>query len=215
MNHSARYVLPGVALLVAAGAGCAGKQQGPGPSPVSQEVAASQQRTEEALQRARQAQDLATEQARKATDAEAVVRQDQEKLALDQQTVQRERAKAQQLQLQAKRESELAAAQMQRNQALATGALEQQMQRTARGEQLAAGLVTEVRPDELSVQPRVGNMMSFGLTGRTQVTIEGRKATAGQITPGSEARVSYEASTEGPRALSVEVTRAAKKRLGQ
>jgi len=210
MNHRARYVLPGVAVLVMAGAGCAGarKQARESPSPVTRQVELSQTRTEEALKGAQEAQDRATAQARKAAVAEDVVRQDQEKLAQDQQTARQEQAKAQQLQREATRESELAAAEVGRQQALASGALQQQTRRTARGEQLAAGVVTQVRPDEVMIQPPMGDAMSFRVSDRTQVWIEGRKASAGQIREGSEARVSYEASSEGPRAVSISVRRA-------
>jgi hypothetical protein len=203
MNQRARYVLSGALVLVMAGAGCAGarKQARESPSPVTRQVELSQTRTEEALKGAQEAQDRATTQARKAAAAEDVVRQDQEKLAQDQLTARQEQAKAQQLQREATRDASWQPPRW--AQALATGvaaadAAERPREGRGRGRAGAPG-----RGDD----PTPGHAMSFRVSDRTQVWIEGRKASADQIREGSEARVSYEASNEGPSAVSISVGR--------
>jgi hypothetical protein len=210
MNRLPKYVLPFAGLLALTGANCAStqKQGSESPSPTTREVANSQKLSEEALKRAQEMQKQASEQAQKAAAAQAQVRQDQEKLGQDQRVAQQEQAKAQQLQLQARQETQQAAGEVQQQQTRAASGLAQETQRTARGQQIAAGVVTQVRPDEIVVQPASGEAMRFRISDQTQVQIAGRQASADELKEGSEARVSYEASTEGPRAVLIRVTRA-------
>ncbi len=205
MNRPVKLVLPFAGLFALAGAQCATthREARDSASPVARQAAAAQQRSEEALKRAQEAQQLASEQTKKAEAAQEQVRLDQEKLARDQQIARQEQAKAQQLQMQARLEGERAARETQSP----VGALSQQTQQTARGQQMAAGLVTKVRPDEVVVQPPSGDAMSFRIDKQTQVRIAGKKASARQIREGAEARVTYEASSEGPTAVSIKVER--------
>jgi hypothetical protein len=207
MNHRVKLALPFAGLLALAGTQCATMQREGTESanPAARQAAAAQQRSEEALKRAQEAQQRASEQTEKAEAAQEQVRLDQEKLARSQEIARQEQAKAQQLQMQARQESDRATQEAQQQQRQAAGALSQQTRQTARGQQMAAGLVTEVRPDEVVVQPPTGDAMRFRIDERTQVRVEGRRASARQIREGAQARVSYEASSEGPKAVSIQV----------
>ena len=206
-----RYALPCAGLLVFAGAHCAStsKQASESPNPATREVATSQQASEQALKQAQEAQKQATEQAQKAAEAQARVRSDQEKLRQDQDIARQEQAKAQQLQTQARQESQQAAQQTQQQQQRAANVLSQQTQEIAKGQQTAAGVITRVRPDEVVVQPASGEAMRFSVNESTKVQIEGRTSTADEIREGQPARVSYEASANGPTAVSIRVGEAA------
>jgi flagellar biosynthesis GTPase FlhF len=203
-----KYALPFAGLLALSGASCAStsQQASESPNPTTREVASSQKASEEALKRAQDAQKQATDQSQKAAEAQARVRQDQEKLRQDEETARQEQAKAQQLQTQARQESEQAARQTQHQQQRAAAGLSQQTQEIARGQQTAAGIVTQVRPDEVVVQPASGQAMRFRVDDSTDVRIEGRKSSADQIREGQQARVSYEPSANGPSAVSIVVS---------
>jgi uncharacterized phage infection (PIP) family protein YhgE len=205
-----RYALPCAGLLAFAGAHCAStsKQASESPNPATREVASSQKASEEALKHAQDTQKAATDQAQKANEAQARVRKDQEQLKQDQEVARQEQAKAQQLQTEAAQASQQAARQAQQQQQRAATALSQQTRETASGRQVAAGLVTQVRPDEVVVQPRSGEAMKFRVDDTTQVQIEGRTSSADQIREGQQARVSYEASPDGPKAVSIRVSNA-------
>jgi hypothetical protein len=200
------YVVAGIVSLLT-GASCAStqRQADESPNPATREVASAQEQSQAALKRAQDAQDAAADQAKRAAAAEAQVREDQAKLEQDLVTLRQEQLKAQQLQAQAQAETARATQEMQRHQQAAGSGLAEQTQRSARGQQLAAGVVTQVRPDELVLQPRSGNAMRFKLNDRTRVEIDGRRGAADQIREGAEARVVYEPSANGPTAVTVAV----------
>jgi hypothetical protein len=77
--------------------------------------------------------------------------------------------------------------------------------------QVATGLVTQVRADELVVLSAAGEPMTFRMEDSTKVQIEGRTSTADEIKEGQAARVAYEPSADGPKAVSIRVGRAAAK----
>lgn len=199
----ARYALPCAGLLAWAGASCAAVrgQSGESPNPATQQAMAAQKQSEEALKRAEEAQKRASEQAQKASEAQAQVRRDQQKLAQDQATARQEQARAEHLQTQAKQEAQQAARIAQEQQGIAGTALAQQTRQSARGQQMAAGVVTQVRPDEVVLQPASGDLMRFRIDDRTKVQVEGRQASTSEIREGSQARVAYEASSDGPKAV--------------
>jgi hypothetical protein len=200
------YVVAGAALALIA-VSCAGRQQqaSESPNPATREVASAQQQSQAALKRAQDAQDAAAEQAKRAAAAEAQVRADQAKLEQDRVILRQEQLKAQQLQAQAQQELARATQEMQTHQQAAERGLAQQSERSARDQQLAAGVVTQVRPDEIVLQPRSGDAMRFKLNDRTQIEIDGRRGAASQIREGAQARVVYEASAHGPTAVTVAV----------
>jgi len=203
--RSVTNAVAGAALLLG-GVTCAStRQQAESPNPTTREVASAQQRSQEALARAHDAQKAAADQAKKAAEADAQVRQDQQKLERDQATARQEHAKAQQLQAQAEQETRRAAQEAQQQQQAAASGLAQQMQHSARGQQVAAGVVTQVRPDEIVLQPPSGDVMRFRLSDQTEVQVGGRQASANQIREGAEARVAYEQSANGPMAVRVSV----------
>ncbi len=199
--------MPFAGILALSGASCAtsSQQASESPNPTTREVASSQKASEEALKRAQDAQKQASEQSQKAAEAQARVRQDEEKLRQDQETSRQEQAKAQQLQTQARQESAQASQQVQQQQQRAATGLSQQTQELARGQQTAAGIVTQVRPDEVVVQPASGQAMKFRVDDSTDVRIDGRKSSADQIQEGQQARVSYEPSANGPSAVTIVV----------
>ncbi len=202
-----KYALPFAGILALTGASCATTHQASeSPNPTTREVASSQKASEEALKRAQDAQKQASEQSQKAAEAQARVRQDEEKLRQDQETSRQEQAKAQQLQTQARQESAQASQQVQQQQQRAATGLSQQTEELARGQQTAAGIVTQVRPDELVVQPPSGQAMRFRVDDSTDVRIDGRKSSADQIREGQQARVSYEPSANGPSAVTIVVS---------
>ncbi|ACG74514.1 conserved hypothetical protein [Anaeromyxobacter sp. K] len=194
--------MAGTALLL----GCAStRQASESPNPATREVAAEQRQSEAALKRAQDAQAAAAEQAKRAAAAEAQVRDDQAKLERDQVKLRQEQLKAQQLQTQAKQETSRAAQETQQHQQAAVSGLAAQTQRSVRDQQLAAGVVTQVRTDEIVLQPRSGGAMRFKVDDRTRVEIEGRQGSVDQIREGAEARVVYEPSANGPAAVTVAV----------
>ncbi|GEJ58785.1 hypothetical protein [Anaeromyxobacter diazotrophicus] len=203
-----RYVLPCAGLLAIGACASTSKQASESPNPTTREVASSQQASEQALKRAAESQKAATEQSQKSAEAQARVRNDQEKLRQDQETARQEQAKAEQLQLQANQESKQATQQAQQQQQRAASALSQQTQDVSKGQQVAAGLVTQVRPDEVVVQPPSGQAMRIRINDSTQVKIHGRTSTADQIQEGQQARVAYEPSVNGPTAVTISVSKA-------
>ena len=205
---TAKYALPCAGLLALGGLHCAStsQQASESPNPTTREVASSQQASQQALKQAQEAQKAATDQTRKANEAQARVQNDQEKLRQDQDIARQEQAKAQQLQQQANQESQQAGQVAQQQQQRAATGLSQQTQEVARGRQTAAGVVTRVRPDEVVVQPPSGQAMRFSLNESTKVQIEGRASTADEIREGQQARVAYEASANGPTAVSIRVS---------
>jgi len=171
MNRRVKLALPLAGVFALAGVQCATTQREASDSanPATRQAAAAQQRSEEALKRAQEAQQIASEQTRKAEAAQGQVRLDQERLARDQRIARQEQAKAEQLQTQARQESDRAARETRQQQRQAGGALARQTRQSARGQQMAAGLITEVRPDEVVVQPPTGDAMRFRIGEQTQV----------------------------------------------
>jgi len=206
MNSQRKYVLPGAALLVLSAASCASTQQqaNESPNPLTRQVEQSQERSERAFDRAEKAQAAASEQARKAAAAQTQVQQDEQKLAQDQDIARQEQARAAELQQEAAQERKLADAEAAQSQSAASQALLQQTQASSHGQQLAAGLVTEVRPDEVVVQPPSGSSMSFRVNSNTNVSLAGQKASLRELRAGSHVRVAYQGSSEGPTAASIQ-----------
>ena len=181
------------------------RQASESPNPATREVSSAQEQSQAALKRAQDAQNAAADQAKRAAAAERQVREDQARLEQDQAKARQEQMKAEQLQAQAQQETVRAGQEAQRHQQAAGSGLAQQTQRSVRGQQLAAGVLTRVRPDEIVLQPRSGSAMRFKLNERTQVEIGGRYGTSDQIREGAEARVVYEPSANGPTAVTVAV----------
>ena len=158
-----KLIRPRAALLVLSAASCASTQQqaSESPNPLTREVEQSQERSERAFDRAEKAPAAASDQARKASAAQLKVQQDEEKLAPVQNLARQEQGRAQELQKEAYQERKRADAEAACSQDAASRVLLRETQATSRGQQLAAGLVTEVRPDEGVVQPPEGDAMSF------------------------------------------------------
>jgi hypothetical protein len=180
------------------------------PNPMTQQVASSQQASAQALRSAEEAQKQATDQAGKAAQAQAKVQQDQVQLRNDQDLARQESAKAQQVQAQATQEREAANRQLQQQQQVAEKTLSQLTREVSSGQQTAAGIVTQVRPDEVVIQPATGEALSIRLSNETKIQIAGQKSSAGKIKAGQHARVSYKPSADGPMAVSIAVGKAGK-----
>jgi len=201
-----KHSLPCAGLILLAGACATGSKQASGsPNPTTNQVAASQQSSEEALKRAEEAQKQATDQSNKAAAAQARVRQDEEKLGQDQEAALSEQAQAQQLQERVRQQTHQTTQEIERQQAQAAAALAEQTQMIAHGQQLATGVVTRVRPDEVTIQPASGQRIKFSVDSGTKVQIAGRRSSADKIKEGQEARVAYQASPKGPTAVSIQV----------
>lgn len=204
MTAWTRTLLPFAGLLAAA-AGCASTRQDHAANPAARQVTASQQRSEQALDSARQAQQRASEQQRRAADAQRDMQQAQRQLAEAQRRAEAETARAREAQQQANQATHQAARAAQQAQQQASRQLENQEQIVSRGEQVLSGQVARASPTELVLQPSGGQATTFAITPDTRVLIDGRRASAGEIVQGGEARVSYDVTGRSPTALSVQV----------
>jgi hypothetical protein len=196
-----RYWWAAAAGLVAV-AGCAGKQKADErqASPAARQIEASQARSQQALEDAAGAQRRASEQSRKAQEARrAAQAAELEARAAQQRAVQAaqrwrdEQARAVQAQELANRATQDAARVAQQAQAQASQVLADQGPQA--GERTAAGQVTEASGDRITITPGDGVPLSFELTPRTQVEVDGRQASAGEIQQGDDARVAYDPSS--------------------
>jgi hypothetical protein len=193
--------------LVATGCATSSEQQAnQSPNPTTSQIASAQQQTQDTLKQAQEAQKAASDQARKAADADARVRHDQERLSQDQATARQEEAKAQQLQAQAQQQMAQSSQVAQQQQQAASNGLAEETRRSGRGQQLAAGVVTEIRSDEIVVQPSSGAPMSFRVNQNTEVRISGQESRLDEILAGTKARVAYQTSGNGLMAVRVTVS---------
>jgi hypothetical protein len=207
MGTTVRWMLPCAGLLAIAGAGCAGMrgeraEQG---SPMAQRVAAQQETSQKALQAANDAQKKASEQEQRSAEAQADVRKAQQALTEAQQRAVQEQAKAQQLQQEANVLTQRASQEAQQAQRVAAETLTEQGQQVRRGEQSAAGEVTRATPNQLAIRSRSGDSMTFRITDRTQILLDGQPASAAEIQQGADARVAYEIGGPQPTAIHVQV----------
>ncbi|HTP29531.1 MAG TPA: hypothetical protein VMK12_28175 [Anaeromyxobacteraceae bacterium] len=199
-----RHLLPCAGVFFLAGVNCASAAK-ESPSPEMRTIAAAQERSQEALGRAEQAQNDATKAVEKAVAAQANVQRDEDKLSYDQGIARQMAAKAQQAQTLATQKTRQATRETLRLQAKASETLASETKRVAKGIQMADGLVTRTRPDQVVIQPPTGDTMSFVIGKETRVRIEGRKSSAYKIREGTEARVAYVPSADGAKAVSIVV----------
>ncbi|HTP27060.1 MAG TPA: hypothetical protein VMK12_15575 [Anaeromyxobacteraceae bacterium] len=198
-----KHILPCAGFLLVIGA-CAGSAK-QSASPQMREVAVAQERSQQNLAQAEEAQKDATKATERAAAAQAVVQRDQDKLSYDQQIARQEQAKAQQAQYRARQETQQATRETQQEQPKASRMLGAETQRVAKGVQTADGLVMQRRPGEVVIQPSNGNPMTFAISKTTKVRVEGRESSADRIQEGVEARVAYIPSRKGPMAISIVV----------
>ncbi len=202
------WSVAGGALLFTLGAGCAGMGERSGSTnPTTQRVESSQQQSQLALNRANDAQKKASDQARRVADAQNDVQKAQQQLTQSQQRLRDEQEKAVQLQREAQQATREAARQAGQAQEEALQGLHEQGQQIAQGQQVIQGQVTAAAGDQLSVRPQGGHSMTFQVTDRTHITVDGRSATLEDIRQGQDARVGYELSGTTPTALSVAIGR--------
>ncbi|WP_242342287.1 hypothetical protein [Anaeromyxobacter terrae] len=205
MKTWTRYALPGAALLAVAASGCATGRQATSENPAAERVSESQRQSKEALSTAQKAQEKATEQQKRAATAQADVREAQRRLNEAQQRAQQETMKAEQAQREANLAIQQSTQQAQQAQQQASRQLTQQQRLVSRGEQILGGQVKQATANQVVVQPPSGDPMTFQITNRTRVQIDGQQASAAQITPGEDARVAYEMTGTQPTAVLVQV----------
>lgn len=182
------------------------EQANQSPNPATSEIASAQQQTQDTLKQAQESQRAASDQARKAAEVDAKVRHDQEKLSQDQTTARQEEARAQQLQAQAQQQMAQSSQLAQQQQQVASNALAQETQRSGKGWQMAEGVVTQIRSDEIVVQTHSGAPMAFRVDLNTNVEISGRESRLNEIQAGTEARVDYETLGNGLMAVRITVS---------
>jgi len=199
-----RIYLTVAASVMAAAVGCAGRQQASErqSSPAARQIEASQARSQQALEDAAAAQRRAAEQSRRAQEARRAAQQAElEARAAQQRAVtaaQRwrdEQARAVQAQEAANHATQDASRVAQQAQAQASEVLADQGPRPQGAERTASGSVTEASGDRITITPGDGVPLSFGLTPRTQVEVDGRQASPAQIQQGDDARVAYDPSS--------------------
>lgn len=205
MRTSSRYSLPLAGVLAITASGCASMRQTSASNPAASRVETSQKQSKEALASAAEAQERASDQQKRAARAQDEVREAQRRLAEAQKRAEEETAKAEQAQQQANQATQQATQQAQQAQQQASQGLEQQQQLVRRGEQVLSGQVQRASPSQLVVQPQGGDEMTFQITDRTQVQIDGRQASAAEIIQGGDARVAYEMAGTQPTATLVQV----------
>jgi colicin import membrane protein len=204
MRTMVRYALPCAGLLVIGGGGCAGRQE-TAASPTARHVESAQQQSQQALDRAAEAQKRASKQGERVAQAQREVQDAQRRLTAAQERLASEQEKAEQLQQQANEARAQATRDAQASQQEASRALTQQGDHVKRREQTFSGQVSQTAPDSIVVTPQVGEPMRFKVTGSTQVQIDGRRASAGEIQQGGDARVAYQISGTEPTATVVQV----------
>ncbi len=203
MRTMMRYALPCAGLLVIGGSGCAGRQTAE--SPTARHVQSAQQQSQQALDRAAEAQKRASRQGERVAQAQREVQDAQRRLTEAQERLVNEQAKAEQLQQQAIEARMQATREVEASQQEASRALTQQGQHVKRREQTFSGQVSQAAADSIVVTPQVGEPMRFKVTGNTQVQIDGRKASSAQIQQGGDARVAYQVSGTEPTATVIQV----------
>lgn len=205
MTTRARGALWCAGLLAA---GCATTQRGTSSDPGARQVALEQEQSERALEGAQRAQQRATDQARKAAQADQDVQELQRRLAEARERARVERQKAQQFQQEANLATECATAQARESQQQAQQALARETERARRGEQAISGQVLRAAPGELVVrQQGSGEAMTFRITDQTRVLIGGRSASATDLRQGEDARVAWRVSGTEATATEVQVMR--------
>lgn len=208
MRTRTRYALyAGIVAVAASGCAMGGRQTASADNPAARRVEASQERSQEALSAANEAQERASQEQQRAAEAQQELREAQRALNEAQQRAEQATARAEEAQRQANEATRRATQQAQQAQQQATQQLARQEQLVTRGEQVLSGQVTRSTSRQLEVQLPNGDPMSFALTPRTRVEIDGRQAAASDLTPGEDARVSYELSGTEPTALLVQVMR--------
>jgi alanyl-tRNA synthetase len=204
MRNMGWYTLPCVGLLaVTACAGSRGESRSD--TPTARQVRSAQGQSEEALQRAAQAQKRASDQAERVAKAQRDVADAQARLNRAQEQLRQEQAKAEQFQREANEAMAVSSRQAKESQQQASRALAQQGEYVQRRQQTFSGLVTQATRDQLVVTPQSGQAMTFTLTDRTQVQVDGRRSSASEIPQGGDARVAYEVSGTEPTAVLVQV----------
>ncbi|ABS25832.1 hypothetical protein [Anaeromyxobacter sp. Fw109-5] len=194
-------------MIAVAASGCStfGGKRASADNPSARRVEASQEQSKEALSSAAKAQEEASKQQEQAAEAQRDVQEAQRRLTEAQQRAERETAEAEQAQQQANQRTSQATQEAQQAQQQASRQLDQQQQIVSRGEQVVTGEVRRATPQQLVVQPQSGEPMTFAITPQTRVQIDGRQASAAQLTPGEDAHVSYEMAGTEPTALLVQV----------
>ncbi len=203
MRTMVRYALPCAGLLVMGGSGCAGRQSAA--SPTARHVESAQQRSQQALDRAAEAQKRASRQGEVVAQAQREVQDAQRRLTEAQERLGNEQVKAEQLQQQAIEARTEATREAQASQQEASRALSLQGEHVKRREQTFSGQVSQATADSIVVTPQVGEPMRFKVTDNTRVQIDGRQASAGEIQQGGDARVAYQVSGTEPTATVVQV----------
>lgn len=204
MRAMSWYALPSVGLLAIA-SGCAGARAERAESPTARSVSTAQADSEEAIKRAADAQKRATEAGERVADAQAEVSKQQDRLAQAQEKLRQEQVKAEQAQQEAMRAMRESTQQAQQSQQQAAQALATQGEYVQRGQQTFSGQVTQASAEQIVVTPQAGKPMTFRVTERTRVQVDGRESSAADIQRGGDARVAYEVSGTEPTATVVQV----------
>lgn len=154
------------------------------------EVTAAQTEAERSLAKARQQQEAALDQQRKADAAAAEVRKKEQELAEAQSTAQQERRKAEQMQREAQEATERAGETAQTSQEEAIE--EQREQRAEQAEpRTISGTLVGAGHGRITVD-REGEQLELSVAESAQVTLDGKEAADVSDLPiGSEVRVAY------------------------
>ncbi|WP_434346290.1 hypothetical protein ACN6A1_32390 [Myxococcus virescens] len=251
MRFRAGWLLAGAAALTL-GTACEERDRGTqgqasGQSTVNDQVAQAQQRSENAFDSARKAQEQASSQQKQAADAQQELqnkqREYQEAQAKAQsasQQAQQTQQRAQQQTQQAQQEAQQAQQEAQQAQRQQSDALAQQNQQarqqseqlrqqtqqpvaaapspqaqqpqgaqTQQGsEQQIVGEVLRANDDELLLSSQGEPQLRLQVSPQTQVMVDGRQASAGEIQEGSQVRASYRTDEQSgePQAVRIEAT---------
>jgi hypothetical protein len=203
MRTTVWYALPCAGLLVISANGCASRQSTA--SPTASHVAGAQEESQKALDRAAKAQERASQQADRVADAQRELQDAQRRVTEAQHTLETEQQKAEQLQQEAIQARREATTQAEAAQKEASRALQQQGEQVKSQQQELSGQITRASADSIVVTPERGEPMTFKVTGATDVRIDGRQASAGEVQQGADARVSYEMSGTDATAVTVQV----------
>lgn len=174
-------------------------------NPTAQRAEASQEQSQQALDRASDAQKKAADQSKKATLAQQKVQKVQQELVKAQEEARVEQQKAQQLQAQASTTTQDASRTTKRSQAQASSALSQQGEQMARHQQSTAGQVTDASAGSVTVRGQDGTSMTFLVTERTRVMVDGRQARSTDLQAGEDAQIAYQVSGSQPTAMVIQV----------
>lgn len=208
-NLKRRWVTIAMAGVAVTAGGCASmrgqRDASASGNPTAQRAEASQEQSQQALDRAADAQKKAAEQSRKATLAQQQVQKVQQELVEAQEKARVEQQKAQQLQTQASAATQDASRTTQRTQAQASSALSQQGQQMARHQQSTAGQVTGASAGSVTVRGHDGVSMTFLVDENTRVMVDGRPASSAELQPGEDAQIAYQVSGSQPTAMVIQV----------